>query len=92
MRTAMASLRPDGDSQLSDGVVVETRLTARLLGVRLLRVDGVVLMSPARLVGPAPSASSGGRMTTASPAPNGLMLAQAAQLLRENDAQLRALR
>jgi hypothetical protein len=30
-------------------VLVETHLLARLLGVRLLRVDGVVTIAPARL-------------------------------------------
>ncbi len=43
------ALQPDADSSLADGVVVETRLVARLLGLRLLRVDGVVLLSPGRV-------------------------------------------
>jgi hypothetical protein len=43
------ALQPDADSSLADGVVVETRLVARLLGLRLLRVDGVVLVSPGRV-------------------------------------------
>ena len=43
------ALRPDADSSLADGVVVETRLVARLLGLRLLRVEGVVLLSPGRV-------------------------------------------
>jgi hypothetical protein len=48
-------LRPDADSSLADGVVVETRLVARLLGVKLLRVDGVVLLSPGRVREPQPA-------------------------------------
>jgi hypothetical protein len=44
-----ATLQPDADSSLADGVVVETRLVARLLGLKLLRVHGVVLLSPARV-------------------------------------------
>jgi hypothetical protein len=44
-----ATLQPDADSSLADGVVVEARLVARLLGLRLLRVDGVVLLSPGRV-------------------------------------------
>ena len=40
---------PDTASHLSDGVVVQTRLVARLLGLRVLRVDGVVHLAPARL-------------------------------------------
>jgi len=43
------ALRPDADSSLADGIVVETRLVARLLGLKLLRVDGVVLLSPGRV-------------------------------------------
>jgi hypothetical protein len=86
------ALSPDGASQLSDGIVVETRLTARLLGVRLLRVDGVVLMSPAHLVGPPPAASPRVGVTHAGSAGNGQLLAQAARLIRENDAHLRSLR
>ena len=43
------ALQPDADSSLADGIVVETRLVARLLGLRLLRVDGVVLLSPGRV-------------------------------------------
>jgi hypothetical protein len=34
---------------LSSGVLVETHLLARLLGIRLLRVDGVVTVAPARI-------------------------------------------
>jgi hypothetical protein len=49
----VTALAPDADSRLADGVVVETRLLARLLGIRLLRVEGVVTLAPARLE-PAP--------------------------------------
>lgn len=45
------ALAPDGDGRLSDGVLVETHLLARLLGIRLLRIDGVVTMAPARVTG-----------------------------------------
>ncbi|HWM75892.1 MAG TPA: hypothetical protein VNQ53_19235, partial [Nocardioides sp.] len=90
--TATPALLPDGASQLSDGIVVETRLTARLLGVRLLRVDGIVLMSPARLSGPPPAASPRVRATDARAGQNGHLLAQAAQLLQENEAHLRRFR
>jgi len=43
------SLAPDGDGHLSEGVLVETHLLARLLGLRLLRIDGVVTLAPARV-------------------------------------------
>ena len=90
MRTASPTgwtssrLHPDGDSQLSDGVVVETHLLARVLGLRLLRVDGVVLLAPGRLETPttrAPDAKT--------PPIAGYDLTEAAQLLRETDATLR---
>ena len=42
-------MQPDEESRLSDGVLVETALVARVLGLRLLRVDGTVLLAPARL-------------------------------------------
>ena len=42
-----AGASADDGSELSDGVVVETQLLARVLGVRLLRVDGTVLCRPA---------------------------------------------
>ncbi len=32
--------------------MVETRLLARLFGLRVLRVEGTILMSPGRLIGP----------------------------------------
>jgi hypothetical protein len=44
-----ATLQPDAEGSLADGVVVETRLVARLLGLKLIRVDGVVLLSPAQV-------------------------------------------
>src|SRR5215218_5104963 len=43
------ALAPDGAGQLSHGVLVETHLLARVLGIRLLRIDGVVTVAPARL-------------------------------------------
>jgi hypothetical protein len=76
-------LHPDGDGRLRDGVIVETHLQARVLGMRLLRVDGVVLLAP-------------GRLDTASPgdgaaAPGvGADLSEAARLLEEADVTLRA--
>jgi hypothetical protein len=48
-RAVPTALAPDAGSHLSDGVVVETRLVARVLGLKLLRIDGLVLLAPARL-------------------------------------------
>jgi hypothetical protein len=45
----VATVQPDEDGSLADGVVVETRLVARLLGLPLLRVNGVVLLAPGRV-------------------------------------------
>jgi hypothetical protein len=54
-----------------------------LLGLRLLRIDGVVLLSPGRLEEPMSRAS-------ASPAPVvGYELSEAARLLQETEATLR---
>lgn len=80
-----SSLRPDGDSRLSDGVVVETHLLARLLGIRLLRVDGVVLLAPGRLEAPVPT-------WTAPAAVIGADLDEAARLIEVTDLRLRGSR
>jgi hypothetical protein len=67
-------------------VVVQTQLLGRVLGVRLLRVDGTVLLTPARL---ASGASHVPRSTGPAPmAPPGSRLAEAARLLQENDEVL----
>ncbi len=69
---------------------------ARVLGLRLLRVDGVVLLSPGRLVEPRTERAVTSRPTPppvgASPRELGSGLAQAADLLRqcEESAKRRA--
>jgi hypothetical protein len=40
---------PDSSKRLSDGLVIETAVVARLLGVKLLTLEGTVLASPAHL-------------------------------------------
>ena len=77
-------LHPDSDSHLSDGVVVETHLLARVLGMRLLRVDGVVLLSPGRLQ------TSSARPPATAVASVGYDLTEAAKLLKETESTLRA--
>ncbi|GAA4745744.1 hypothetical protein GCM10023350_33190 [Nocardioides endophyticus] len=62
--------------------MVQTQLLGRVLGVRLLRIDGTVLVSPARLVSDAQG--RGARAVRS----NGAELAEAARLLRENDKAL----
>jgi hypothetical protein len=44
------ALAPDAAADLTEGVLVETHLLARVAGVRLLRIDGIVALTPARLV------------------------------------------
>ncbi len=82
------TLAPDATSHLSDGVVVETRLVARLLGVRILRVDGVVHLAPARLEGTRAPALDRGRPTPRPVAADrqlGDGLALASRLLENGD-------
>ncbi len=43
---------PDPDGRLAGGVRVEGHVLARLLGVRLLRLDAEVVLIPARLADP----------------------------------------
>ncbi len=78
------TLAPDAASHLSDGVVVETRLIARLLGVRVLRIDGVVHLAPARLERLGPGGSETGRPVAAD-RQLGAGLARASRLLESCD-------
>ncbi len=66
----LAPVEATAASDLSDGIVVRTQLLGRVLGLRVLRVDGTVLVSPARPV------SRTGQ-------PPGAQLAEAARLLDE---------
>ena len=43
---------PDSSKRLSDGVVVQGSVLARLLGVKLLTLDATLLVSPAQLAEP----------------------------------------
>jgi hypothetical protein len=42
-------VQPGGGSGLSDGIVVEASVLARLLGIKLLTLEGTVVLSPADL-------------------------------------------
>lgn len=60
---------PDSSKRLSDGLVIETAVVARLLGVKLLTLEGTVLASPAQLKefeARAPSVSPAGARPAAS--------------------------
>ena len=89
-------LQPDAGAHLGDGVVVETRLVARLLGLRVLRVDGTVRLAPARVVERGPvvvvppdgaAAPTTGTPTGVGYGPLGGELARAADLLRGLDSR-----
>lgn len=78
-------------------MVAETTLTARLLGIRVLRVDGIVLLSPASLdAAPLPPLPPRTSSQTSSPAVMGDVavggaLERADRLLRDTDTRLRLL-
>lgn len=80
--TTGTALAPDGDGQLSNGVLIETHLLARLLGIRLLRIDGVVTLAPARL---SPSPADPRSVPMTSTMELGAGLERAAHLLRDCD-------
>jgi hypothetical protein len=56
--TAPAGLTavPDPGKRLSDGVLVEARIRARLLGLPILKVDATVVLAPAGLTAPTSAA------------------------------------
>ena len=86
------ALHPDPDNRLADGIVVETTLVARLLGLKVLRIDGTVLLSPARVVDSttvAPAAQP--KMPPTDPVVGNGSLALARRLLQENDERLQRL-
>lgn len=63
------TLVPDSSRRLSDGLVIETSVLARLLGVKLLTLEGTVLVSPAQIheLGDPSTASAPTRGSTAAP-------------------------
>jgi hypothetical protein len=73
---------PDGDRELSEGLLVEASVVARLMRMRLLTIDASLIVAPARVERRAPVAS----------APVGARLAAAERSLREGAASLAASR
>ena len=82
-----------------DGVVIETRLKARLFGAPVLRVDGTVLVSPGRIVDlptrrvvdddhEVVASTNGTSERTASIRAPGEDLARAAQLIADTDGSI----
>jgi hypothetical protein len=63
---------PDSSKRLSDGLVIETSIVARLLGVKLLTLNGTVFASPGHLRHPGiPSHDPSSHGTSANPGPLG---------------------
>jgi hypothetical protein len=56
---------PDGERELSDGLLVEASLVARLLRVRLLAIDARLIIAPARVDGRSPAGPIGARLAAA---------------------------
>jgi hypothetical protein len=66
MRTPVAlTAIPDRRRRPSEGLVVEARIVARLLGLRLLTLDATVMVVPAEVKAPTPT---GGRTQPPAPA------------------------
>ena len=47
---------PDRRRRLSEGVLVDASIRARLLGIRLLTIDAIVVLAPADVTGPSVAA------------------------------------
>ncbi len=98
---------PDSSKRLSDGLVIEACVLARLLGIKLLTLEGTVLVSPAQLrelsVPPSESTRIAPPLDSAPPSPDGsphatrsddgvgTRLERAAGLLRASSDTLRGL-
>jgi hypothetical protein len=85
------TLAPATGSHLSDGVVVQTHLVARLLGLRILRVEGVVHLAPARLepIDAVPAGTArAARTALGPPVTLGTGLAHASELIQDGDRRL----
>jgi hypothetical protein len=82
---------PDRRRRLSDGVLVDASIHARLLGLRLLTVDATIVLVPADVAGTSPPAHpAAGRPAprSSAPAPRrsvaaGPRLAQAVRTINE---------
>src|SRR5215207_2489406 len=85
--TANLIAAPDGGRQLSEGLVVEASVVARLFGMRLLAIDASVVVSPAHVKGRSPAATPRLRSRTI-----GAALAAAERSIDEGEASLAAAR
>jgi hypothetical protein len=89
---------PDGAKQLSEGLVVEASVVARLLRIRLLAIDARLIVAPAAVEGRTRAAARGADAMLAPVTPptrtraTGAGLTRAARLLSEAAASLAASR
>ncbi len=92
----MLGAQPARADDLSTGFVVETSVLARLLGIKLLTLEGVVFVSPASVVEPLTEAqvlSAAHHRNSEAPDGDcvGARLGDAGKLLDECSAELRLL-
>jgi hypothetical protein len=101
-----ALVEPDPAQSLSDGLIIESSLLARLLGVKLLTLEGTIVLSPAHVRLGAPPLRAGSQSAhdglpprpaeigrapvAASSSRIGSGLADAVRLLDESAAELDA--
>jgi hypothetical protein len=85
--TAKLIAVPDGGRQLSEGLVVEASVVARLFRIRVLAIDASVVISPARVTGRTPGVAARTRSPTI-----GAGLAAAERVIDEGAASLAASR
>lgn len=84
---------PDATRQLSDGLIIDASVVARLLGIRLLTLDASLTVSPARIKAPVADYASVRRSSTHPTGPPGRIgarLASAEQSIDEGAATLAA--
>ena len=91
--TAAVTAIPDATKQLSDGLIIDASVVARLLGLRLVTLDASLTVAPAQIKAPvADYASVRGISThpTRSPGRIGGRLASAEQSIDEGASTLAA--
>jgi hypothetical protein len=74
---------PDPRKRLSDGVLVEACIRARLLGIPLLKVEARVVLAPAGLTGPTSAPRDVTIPSSAEPSPAGQGLTEAVRRIHE---------
>ena len=87
---------PDRRKRLSQGILIEASVLARLLGIKLLKLDATVVLTPADVAAPSaaprglPVLESAPRagLTTRGPYPSGRGLADAVRHIKEGEELL----